>query len=640
MNIAKCLGLPAFFRLNSPRNQPLLGQAVRAISSSHAVYKTKKRTESLDFESLPKTKLHPDGLPIKPLEPWEKYRKAHQAPSPDVAKDEEILYRDAVASGDIPDTALAKQVYLNWKRFPGCIVLTQVGKFYEVCPLKVSSSSVLTDQSYFAPAVRLSSLLNLKLANRRYSGGTWPFSGFPVTHLDKYLKILVQDIGQTVVLVEELEQDDNAVKTDLIPRKVGRVVTPGTLLDESWLDGNESRYLLALAIGARSKAGSEGKLPISLAYTDASTGEFFSKDSDMGQIEDELARVAPREVVLDSSLKEEWELGRGSKSGDAEDLMDLLRVLGVHVSFADSAHAPSLEGLAPLPSDLSLIGSTSLESKAITLLRHHLQYALRDSMPSLPNQPQRQLASSHMQIDAATLAALEIRHAIRPGGLVEVPGFGRSSTLLSVRGTLLSVISQTVTAPGHRLLIRTLTSPSTNIEAINHRLSLVEAFVKRRDLRDDLRQSLKDVGDIMRMVQRFKTQRGSARDIWDTATWIRGVDRLLSRLKLDLGDLSLSTKPSLSSGFQLEGRDRLLDLVHQFKHLTASAEKIEASVDESSLLRGVDMEGEEEDPDGIEAAGDALVASSNSKKDSETKREMKEREREEREQALWWVRPG
>jgi DNA mismatch repair ATPase MutS len=159
-------------------------------------------------------------------------------------------------------------------------------------------------------------------------------------------------------------------------------------------------------------------------------------------------------------------------------------------------------------------------------------------------------------------------------------------------------------------------------------------------LRDDLRQSLKDVGDIMRVVQRFKSQRGSARDIWDTATWIRGVDRLLSRLKLDLGESSLSTKPNISSGNQLEGPDRLLDLVQQFKHLTACAKKIEASVDESSLLRGVDMEGEEEDPDGIEAAGDALVASSNSKKDSETKREIKEREREEREQALWWIRPG
>jgi DNA mismatch repair ATPase MutS len=476
-------------------------------------------------------------------------------------------------------------------------------------------------------------LLNLKLANRKYSGGTWPFSGFPTTQLDKYLKILVQDLGQTVVLVEEIPQEEDAAATDLKPRKVGRVVTPGTLLDESWLNGSESRYLLALAIGKQSPIEKTGNSRISLAYTDASTGEFFSKDSDMGQIEDELARVAPREVVLDSSLKEVWEAGKGSTGDDSDDLLDLLRVLGVHVSFADPIRAPSLDGVSSAASTMNS-GSPSLESKAITLLRHHLQYALRDSMPSLPHEPQRQLASSHMQIDAATLAALEIRHAIRPGGLVELPGYGRSSTLLSARGTLLSVISQTVTAPGHRLLIRTLTSPSTDIGAINSRLSLVEAFVKRRDLRDDLRQSLKDVGDIMRVVQRFKSQRGSARDIWDTATWIRGVDRLLTRLKLDLGDV----KPM--SGSSAEGRDRLLELVDHFKQLTACAEKIEASVDESSLLRGLEMEGEEDDPDGVEAAGDALVASANTKKDRETKRESQEREREEREQALWWIRPG
>jgi DNA mismatch repair ATPase MutS len=479
-------------------------------------------------------------------------------------------------------------------------------------------------------------LLNLKVANRKYTGGTWPFSGFPITHLDKYLKILVQDLGQTVVLVEEIPQEEGAEPSELKPRKVGRVVTPGTLLDESWLNGSESRYLLALAIGSEVE---KGKLPISLAYTDASTGEFFSKDSDSSQIEDELARVTPREVVLDTSLKGIWEAGKGRPDGGAENLLELLRVLGVHVSFADLLKAPTMDGFSPLPTAKGPLVTLSLESQAITLLRHHLQYALRDSMPSLPNEPQRQLASSYMQIDAATLAALEIRHAIRPGGLVDVPGSGRSSALLSARGTLLSVISQTVTAPGRRLLIRTLTSPLTDIDAINSRLSLVEAFVKRRSLRDDLRQSLKDVGDIMRILQRFKSQRGSGRDIWDTSTWIRGIDRLLARLRVDLGDVMTST-----SSDQLEGRDPLNHLVNQFKSLSACAERIEASVDETNLLQGLEAEGDEDDLEGVEAAGDALVAtpSTNGKreKESETRRESKERERAEREQALWWIRPG
>lgn len=496
----------------------------------------------------------------------------------------------------------------------------------------------------------MASLLNLKLANRKYSGGTWPFSGFPVPQLDKYLKILVQDLGNTVVLVEEVEDlneaGENASPADLKLRRVGRVVTPGTLVDESWLNGSESRYLLALAIGKEAPNSiGENKLPISLAYTDASTGEFFSKDTELEEMEDELARVAPREVVLDSSLRDIWDDESRSRNQftGLDRLIELLRVLGVHVSFADPSQAPVLEGLSPLPSSQHLgpTTSTSLDTIAISLLRHHLQYALRDSMPGLPDRPDQQFASSQMQIDAATLAALEIRHAIRPGGLAEVPSYGRESTLLSARGTLLSVLSQTVTAAGHRLLIRTLTSPSTDIEFIENRLSLVQACVDRRDLRDDLRELLKDVGDIMRVVQRFRGRRGDGRDIWETARWIRGVERLLSRIKEELATIPDALKtPKSGSKLGMEGRDRLVALLDEFSPLGAIAEKIERSVDESNLFRGLEAEGDEQDLDGVEAAGEALVATSGKKEKSESGREAKEREREEREQALWWIKPA
>ena len=75
----------------------------------------------------------------------------------------------------------------------------------------------------------MSALLNLKLASKKYTGGTWPFSGFPTTQLDKYLNILVQDLGNTVVLVEEVDEGDadgDAAPSDLKLRRVGRVVTP------------------------------------------------------------------------------------------------------------------------------------------------------------------------------------------------------------------------------------------------------------------------------------------------------------------------------------------------------------------------------------------------------------------------------
>ena len=131
MNIARCRGSAALINLRS-LNRASRPTFVRAIASSNTALKSKKKSESIDFEALPKTKRDPAGIPVKPLEPLLEYKKPHHAPSVDIAEDEERLYKDAIASGDIPDTALAKQVYLNWKRFPDCVVLTRVGKFYEV----------------------------------------------------------------------------------------------------------------------------------------------------------------------------------------------------------------------------------------------------------------------------------------------------------------------------------------------------------------------------------------------------------------------------------------------------------------------------------------------------------------------------
>jgi len=142
MNIARCRGSTIFINLRSLKRAPRF-TTIRAISSSNAALKSKKKSESIDFEALPKTKRDLTGSPVKPLEPLPEYKKPHHAPSVDVAEDEERLYKDAIASGDIPDTALAKQVYLNWKRFPECVVLTRVGKFYEVSGLVSHDSNVL-----------------------------------------------------------------------------------------------------------------------------------------------------------------------------------------------------------------------------------------------------------------------------------------------------------------------------------------------------------------------------------------------------------------------------------------------------------------------------------------------------------------
>lgn len=455
----------------------------------------------------------------------------------------------------------------------------------------------------------MAGLLGIKLTCKTYKSGQFPFTGFPIAQIEKYLKLLVHDMGYTVVLVEEEKDPLNPAPTSAdIKRKVARVVTPGTLVDESWLSGHESRYLLAVAVGRTTPPteGEEEKQALYLAYADVSTGEFFTKAASTADIEDELARIAPREIVLDGALRDAFKAG--NTAGPVGGLFELLRVLGVHVSFAE-------------PKTDAGRGQAGLERTAINLLRHHLQFALRDRMPTMPDEYDfnRESQSSQMHIDAATLQALEIRHALRPGGLVG-SGMGLHSSPLSVKGTLLSVLSRTVTDSGHRLLKRTLTAPSTSLSAINERLALVQAFHDREVLRTDLRDALRTTGDVMRIVQRFRAWRGDATDVWDVAKWIRNVNRLRDRIRIDIASEGKRRRKELNG--RAEGVERLEQLLTAFSPLEDLVESIEGAVDET-LLPGLQ--------------GDVETAETEDAMTEESSRPPAGLDK--RTQSRWWLRP-
>ncbi|WVQ80362.1 hypothetical protein IAT38_002467 [Cryptococcus sp. DSM 104549] len=655
------LSLPTSHRLAALRNIPWRPPN-RSLHSSAPCLASKKTPDpnksSFQLSAMSASLLGPGGKSLPPLAPLPSLRaqskakrsaspKKKSAPKDEVEpaiSDDEAVQR-AIDSGEIPRSPLALEVFINSRRFPDCILLTRVGKFYE---------------SYFQPAIKLSSMLGLRLAEKKYGKGenssSFPFAGFPVPALDKYLKILVQDLGHTVVLVEEYDEDGGIAhlgkKVTAGPgqkeRRVYRVVTPGTMVDEGWLDQGESRYLLAVALGQA--AGADG-VKMSLAYTDASTGEFFTKDTTLAQMEDELTRIAPREVVLDSSLKSAWQALSQSNLPAADpavptassplidDLFSLLRVIGVHVSFADPYLPPPLfSPSTPSPNPMP----TSTEDFAIALLRHHLIYALRDATPEL-SAPAKQHSSAFMQIDAATLQALEIRHALRPGGLIATGEARAQASPLSSRGTLISVLAKTITPSAHRLLIRTLTAPSTSVDQINSRLALVQAFVDRQELRLQLRDALREVGDVVRIVQRFRSRRGTGRDIWDVREWLRRVGGMMNDIAREVEMERRALKRRKAGGEEPEGVTRLDEVVKGWQPLTAMVEKIERSLDENAIKYGWDNKEEVEEE---EAAGDAMMeGAKESGKDtkSETKEEKEAREareKEEKERAEWWIFPS
>lgn len=474
----------------------------------------------------------------------------------------------------------------------------------------------------------MAALLGIKLTSKTYKTGQFPFTGFPIHQIDKYLKLLVQDLGYTVALVEE-EKDSLKLRDpkDDVKRKVTRVVTPGTLVSESWVSGSESRYLLALAVGSHKKHVDDG-VPVYMAYADVSTGEFFTKDTTASDIEDELTRISPREIVLDSIYRDAWLQGTEAVDyeGEVGDFLALLRVLGVHVSFAtldDEAAAPHRRV------DVKLTSALTLERRAIALLRRHLQYALRDSMPAIPTKPEefsRESEQNQMHIDAPTLQALEIRHALRPGGLMPIsttPSHLRSP--LSAKGTLLSVMNRTVTDSGHRLLRRTLSAPSTSLPHINARLALVAALVDDEELRQRLREQLKGLADVMRTVQKFRSHQGDGSNVWDVARWIRNVEQILFRIQQTVSE---KRRRSVREGEQAEGRERLRELMNAFKPLGELASTIEAAIDETALnvLQ-------------TEAANTDADSEAYSPRVSVPRGAEEDRKRAERERALWWIRP-
>jgi DNA mismatch repair ATPase MutS len=298
----------------------------------------------------------------------------------------------------------------------------------------------LFSKSYFDQAGEVSRLLNIKLASKAWGGHRVLMCGFPVVQINKYLKILVQQHNRFVAMCEEFMKDPLQGPAGGYNRRVVRIVTPGTLIDEPFLNPYENNYLLAIAPGEGPYSLAQ---TVGLAWIDVSTGDFFAKDSRLENIRDELARIAPREVVLDQNLPVESSLNS---------IRQVIIQEGFIVSYVNpSAEADvsySVHGNAgqlntddltspdePFPSAFS-----PHETAAVRLLTSFLNENLMEAMPKLST-PNKEVVEGRMQIDVHTVKALEIREGIREGGTT---------------GSLLSVIKRTATSSGTRLLARWL----------------------------------------------------------------------------------------------------------------------------------------------------------------------------------------
>ncbi|WP_347313697.1 DNA mismatch repair protein MutS [Defluviimonas sp. SAOS-178_SWC] len=358
--------------------------------------------------------------------------------------------------------------YLEIKgRYADALLFYRMGDFYEM---------------FFDDAEAAASALDIALTKRgQHLGQDIPMCGVPVHAAEGYLLTLIRK-GFRVAIAEQMEDPAEAKKRgskSVVARDVVRLVTPGTLTEESLLEARRHNFLAAWA---------EVRDEAALSWADISTGEVRVIPCPIARLGPELARLAPREVVV-SETKEADLAGIVSDSGAA--MTPLSRA-----SFDSAGAEKRLCALYDVAS-LDAFGSFGrAEISALGAIVEYLELTQRGKLPLL-RPPVRELPGGSVQIDASTRRNLEITQSLSGGR----------------DGSLIAAIDRTVTAAGARLLERRLSAPSRDLTEIRARLDAVRFLTEESRLCASLRDDLRKAPDMDRALSRLALDRGGPRDL-------------------------------------------------------------------------------------------------------------------------------
>lgn len=352
---------------------------------------------------------------------------------------------------------------------PDVLLFYRMGDFYEM---------------FFDDAVAAAAALDITLTKRgRHRGEDIPMCGVPVHSHESYLERLIRK-GFKVAICEQTESPADARKRGgkaLVARDVVRVVTPGTLTEDTLLDARAHNHLTALAqVGGR----------FGLAWLDISTGDFTVAGPSDRELPSLLAQIAPGELLIADRLSE------------VEDLFELFNEWKSVLTVLPAPRFESAAAERRLKETFrvaSLDGFGTYERAEIAAAGAVIEYVTLTQKGQMPRvaPPDRQQSGAVMAIDAATRRNLELVQSVTGGRA----------------GSLLGVVDRTLTGAGARLLAAQLTAPLTDSIAIGRRLDMVEAFCGNVDCRDAVRDALRGAPDMERALSRITVGRGGPRDL-------------------------------------------------------------------------------------------------------------------------------
>jgi DNA mismatch repair protein MutS len=386
--------------------------------------------------------------------------------------------QDATETRDkVPDqgtdraTPMMAQYLEIKKAHPGSLLFYRMGDFYEM---------------FFADAEAAASTLGIALTKRgKHQGEDIPMCGVPVHAVDHYLQKLIRH-GHKVAICEQMEDPAEAKKRgskSVVKRDVIRLITPGTITEDTLLDTGSVNHLAALA-------WLKGADELAVAWCDISTGDLAVTLSDRARLASDLSRIAATELIIADNALDDPLLGRIAKeSGAALSPLPASRFDSTAAEHRLTQHfaVQSLSGFGAF---------TRPETAALGALLDYIRITQVGQMPHL-RPPRQDNPAQGLLIDAATRTNLEL---VR--------------TLSGERqGSLLATIDRTVTASGRRRLAALLGQPLADPAAITARLDGVAAFVAAEALRLALRNALAAMPDMERALARLSANRGGPRDL-------------------------------------------------------------------------------------------------------------------------------
>ncbi|MDE6277788.1 MAG: DNA mismatch repair protein MutS [Muribaculaceae bacterium] len=361
----------------------------------------------------------------------------------------------------IVETPLMKQYAEMKAKHPDAVLLFRVGDFYE---------------TFSDDAIVASEILGITLTRRANGAAQYvELAGFPHHALDTYLPKLVR-AGKRVAICEQLE--DPKLTKKLVKRDIIELVTPGVALSDNVLSRGENNFLAALHIG---------KALWGVAFLDISTGEFLCAEGTPDYVDKILANMAPKELLVRRGLRQRVE--------DELSQRYLIFDLDEWLFTSDAANERLLKQF----------GTASLKGFGVERLAHgiiaagailHYLDLTKHSHTSHINSLARIEEERYVRLDRFTVRNLEL--------IAPLDSEGKS---------LLDVLDRTVSPMGSRLLRRWLLFPLKDPKGINERLDVVEHFFRTPEIREEIAERLKSIGDLERLVAKVACERITPREM-------------------------------------------------------------------------------------------------------------------------------